>query len=260
MGILINWSALIVVFCLGLVGIWTAYSFLNKKGLYLFAILAVLLCSAMITKAEVFSVPVEYSVVVMPLVYFAMLTCYHKHGKDEAKRLFFITLIAMAVMFVFKFFEAAYIDSASQTQLCLDWAYLGVYVSNIVAFIAASALTMFIVSKINTKSLNNFLKLAVYLAIASVIDTLVFTVLVSIGVLSFGKILLAILIKVVLVCAICLLLGYFEKFLNRKVDKKPEEKKEETKKEENSQTSVEETKESKEDDGEIKISAPDDIA
>ena len=80
MGILINWSALIIVFCLGLVGVWTAHSFLNKKGLYLFSILAVLLCSAMLTKAEVFSLPIEYGVVVMPLVYFALLTCFHKHG------------------------------------------------------------------------------------------------------------------------------------------------------------------------------------
>ena len=140
MGILINWSALIVVLCLGLVGIWTAYSFLNKKGLYLFSLLAVLLCSSMLTKAELFSLPVEYNVVVMPLVYFALLTCLHKHGKDEAKRLFFVTLISMAIMFVFKFFEAAYIDSAFQTQAFLDWQYLGGYISNIIAFVAASAL------------------------------------------------------------------------------------------------------------------------
>ena len=93
MGILINWSALIVVLCIGLVGIWTAYSFLNKKGLYLFSLLAVLLCSTMLTKAELFSLPIEYGVVVMPLVYFALLTCHHQHGKDEAKRLFFITLM-----------------------------------------------------------------------------------------------------------------------------------------------------------------------
>lgn len=271
MGILINWSALIVVFCLGLVGIWTAYSFLNKKGLYLFSVLAVLLCSAMLTKAEVFSVPVEYGAVVMPLVYFALLTCYHKHGKDEAKKLFFITLISMSIMFVFKFFEAAYIDSASQTQLFLDWAYLGSYISNIIAFVVASALTMFIVGKINTKSLNNFLKLAIYLAIASAIDAVVFTLLVSIGVLSFGKILLAILIKVVLVCAVCLLLGYFEKFLNRKVDKKPEEKKQEPEPEKETEEKV--SQEQKEDDAqkkdnkeekaleeEIEISAPEDIS
>ena len=197
----------------------------------------------------------------MPIVYFALLTCYHKHGKDEAKRLFFITLIAMSVMFVFKFFEAAYIDSASQTQLCLDWQYLGVYISNIIAFVGASALTMFIVNKINIKSLNNFLKLAVYLSIASTIDTIVFTLLVSIGALSFGKILLSILVKFVIVCIACLLLGYFEKFLNRKVDKKPEEKKEEQPEEKpESQPSVEEQKEDKEIEEEVKLSAPEDIS
>ncbi|MBQ3048039.1 MAG: hypothetical protein IJD48_03390 [Clostridia bacterium] len=223
MGIMINWSALIVAFCVGLVGLWTAYSFLNKRGLYLFSILAVGVCSAMITKASVFSLPIEYNVVLMPLVYFSLLTCYHKHGKEEAKRLFFITVISMAVMFVFKFFEAAYIDSAAKTQTFLDWQYLSLYISNIIAFLAASGLTMFITSKINVSSLNNRLKLAVYMAIVSAIDVLIYTLLISIGVVSLINIILVLIIKLVITAAVCLLLGYFEKYLNRKVDIKKQE-------------------------------------
>lgn len=257
---MVNWSILLVAFCIGLVGLWTAHSFLNKKGLYLFAILAVMLCSVMSTKANLFNLPVEYNVVLMPLVYFALLTCHHKHGKEETKRLFFITLIAMVVVFVFKFFEAAYIDSAYKTQICLDWQYLGVYLSNIIAFAAASGLTMFIINKINVKSLNNFLKLALYLTIASVIDMLIYTLLVSIGLLSFGNLLLVILIKLVITVALCLLLGYFEKFLNRRADTKKPEEKEETKKEaETEEQSAEQPKQENVEE-EVQISAPEDIS
>ena len=99
------------------------------------------------------------------------------------------------------------------------------------------------------------------MAIASAIDTVVFTLLVSIGALSFGKILLTLLVKIVIVATVCLLLGYFEKFLNRKVDKKPEEKKEEVEKQPEAEVNQTEEKpeEKKDAEEEVKISAPDDI-
>lgn len=266
----LNWSSLIVYFALALIGIWVCYSFLNKKGLYLFGILAVVVCFSTYptSAAGVFSQPITMSVAVMPVVYLALLTCFHKHGKDETKRLFFIILIAMATMFVCKFFEAAFLDSYIKAQVFLTWEYLGKYVGSIVAFATASALTLFLTTKINVKSLQNFLKLALYLSIASLIDAIVYIVLVYTGMMAFGNMLLTMLISIVIISAICLFLGYFEKFFNRKLAPAPqaekpqeqpkEEKPAETTKIEKESESAQQNKENNKD-AEEEILTPDDI-
>lgn len=228
----LNWSALLVFLALGLIGIWVCYSFLNKKGLYLFSVLAVAVCFGAFpnTAVSVFSRPISIATVVMPVVYLAFLTCFNKHGKEETKKLFFAVLITMATLFVCKFFEAAYLDSEYKAQIFLSWDYLGKYVASVISFACASALTLFITTKINVKSLQNFLKLAIYLFIASVIDAIVYIVLVYTGSMSFGNMLLTLLITLVILATVCLLLGYFEKFFNRKpapeksVENKTEEK------------------------------------
>lgn len=226
----LNWSSLIVYLALALIGIWVCYSFLNKKGLYLFGVLAVAVCFGAFpyTAVSVFSRPISINVVIMPVVYLALLTCFYKHGKEETKKLFFAILIAMGTLFICKFLEAAYLDSYYKAQVCLTWSYLGSFIGTIIAFAAASALTLFLTTKINVKSLQNFLKLAVYLFIASAIDVVVYIILVYTGSMSFGNILLTLLIALVLLAVICLLLGYFEKFFNRKpAPEKSAEKQEE---------------------------------
>lgn len=256
----LNWSSLIVYLALAIIGIWVSYSFLNKRGLYLFSVLAVAVCFGAYP-ASVFSRPVAIATVIMPVVYLALFTCFYKHGKEETKKLFMATLIAMITLFVCKFFEAAYLDTVYKAQIYLSWNYLGSFVASIVAFSAASALTLFITSKINVKSLQNFLKLAVYLLIASAINSIVYTVLVYTGIMSFGNILLTMLICLVILALVCLVLGYFEKFFNRKLapEKHEEAKQEKEIKEEDNTVVEEQPKEEVKTETTEEISTPDDI-
>ena len=236
-----NWSILLVFLALSVIGIWVAYSFLNKNGLYLFCILASII-SITLGSASIFSLNVPILIIAFPVVFFAMLTCLHKFGKEEAKKLFFIVLISMACLFVCNFFENAYLASMGNSSF-LTWKALGRYVSPIISFVAASSLTLLITNKIKVKQLKNFLKLAMYVAIASGINVVVYSILAYAGLLSFGNIVLTILIEIVIVALVSLGLGYFEKFLNRE-PKQTELAKEDVKvaKEEPKEQSTEEIK------------------
>ena len=231
---LIHWSAILVFFALGLIGIWVAYSFLNKSGLYLFSILLTAI-SFWIESASVFSYPVGMIVVLVPLLFFALLTCLNKFGMDEAKKLFYTILISMASVFVFVFFEAAYLDSANKSSLYLSWEFLARFVVSIIAFAVAALVTINVVKKIPTKKLKKFLVLSINIAIASAIFAVIYTVLVWSGLISFGGILLTILISVVLCALLSLCLGYIEKYMNREVASTQKENKEENKPEEKEQ-------------------------
>ena len=243
----LNWSVLIVFLALAVIGLWVAYSFLNKEGLYLFCILAVVL-GITAGHATMFSLSISVSAVIMPVVYLALLTCFNKFGKDEAKKLFFTTLTAMLALFVCTFFLAAYEDAATGFSTCLKWTFLGQYLSPIVAFIVASSLTLFLLDKIKIKNLKTFLQLALYIAVASVIDALLYVFLVHTGTLAFGRILLTFLVYILIVCLVSVGLGYFEKFLNREPKKAEAEKTEETKAEP-----------AKEEPKEEEVKTPDDI-
>ncbi|MBQ9792821.1 MAG: VUT family protein [Clostridia bacterium] len=236
-----NWSSLIVFFVLGVLGLWVAYSFLNRKGLYIFSLLAIV-CSAIIYPAEMFSQPMVMGTVLMPLAYLAILTCYNKYGKEEAKKLFFSAIIVQVTLFVVYFLQNAYLDVSFNTQTYLSWEGLGSRIFSIVSFVVACIVSIFFMEKVELKTDNKIVKNAVYLAVASIVDSFVFVLFTYIGVLSFGAILLVLLIRVVLQAAICAGLGYFEKFLNRqfavkvvdnkaKTEEAKEENKEETKKE-----------------------------
>lgn len=225
---LVNWSSLIVYLGLCLIGIWVAYSFLNKNGLYLFSILAVIICG-ILYDASFFALPISAGTIIMPFVYLALITCHKKYGAEEAKNLFLITLFSLLASFVFIFFQAAYGDSAAGAQYFLSWEFLGSYVGAIIAFVVASIFTLFGTNKIKPKKLKSFWKLAFYIAMASVVDSFLFVFLVYTGILAFWKMLLVLLIKVVIVCLVSIGLGYFEKYLNREPkeekheDEKPDE-------------------------------------
>ena len=236
-----HWSILLVFLALSIIGIWVAYSFLNKNGLYLFCILASTI-TITLGSASIFSLFVPISIVVFPVVFLAMLTTLHKFGKEEAKKLFFMTLISMTCLFVCNFFENAYLASAGNTAY-LTWNALGGYISPIISFVAASSLTLLLTSKIKVNQLKNFLKLALFVAIASGINVVVYSILAYTGTLSFGKIILVLLIEIFITAIVSLGLGYFEKFLNRE-PKLIQEKQEEVApaKEEPKEPSVEEIK------------------
>ena len=81
-----NWSSLIIFFALGLLGLWVSYSFLNKKGLYLFSALATAIAMTAVS-ANMFDLSISLTVVLMPLVHLALLTCYNKFGKEGSVKL-----------------------------------------------------------------------------------------------------------------------------------------------------------------------------
>ena len=211
-----NWSSLIIFFALGLLGLWVSYSFLNKKGLYLFSALATAIAMTAVS-ANMFDLSISLTVVLMPLVHLALLTCYNKFGKEGSVKLFILTCIVQTVLFISTFLQAAYIDASVGLQMFLSWEVLGRYVANIVGFVTANLVNIYCFDKIKFKKLNHSIKNFVGLSMVSTVEVIVFVCLSSIGVLSFGSILLTLLISVVITIAICLLLGYFEKFLNRQL-------------------------------------------
>ncbi|MBQ3213607.1 MAG: hypothetical protein IJB10_01150 [Clostridia bacterium] len=248
-----NWSSLIVFFVLGVLGLWVAYSFLNRKGLYIFSLLAIV-CSAIIYPAEMFSQPIVMGTVLLPLAYLAILTCYNKYGKQEAIKLFVSAVIVQVTLFVVYFLQNAYLDVSFKTQVYLTWEGLGSRIFSIVGFVVACVVSIFFMEKVELKTDNQAVKNAVYLAIASAIDTVIFVLFTYIGLLSFGSILLVLLIRIILQTLICAGLGYFEKFLNRQfavkvVDNtkaKTEENKEENKTETKTETKTKDKEEVKE--------------
>ena len=244
----INWSALIVFFAIGLLGLWVAYSFLNKKGLYLFSALASFV-SITCCSVTMFSNTFSIGLVLMPLVYLAILTGYKKFGKQGAYKLLVLVGIVLAVGFITNFLQSAYLDVLLEGQVFLTWGNLGKPLAGIVAFVAAVLLTILIAEKVSAlNKIKGFWKTSTVLAIACVIDNLISIILGGLGVLSFGNMLLVLLISIVISLAICALLGYFERFLNRQlVVKAVENKKEETKKtteekEDNKEETTEEPK------------------
>lgn len=239
-----NWSSLIIFFALGLLGLWVSYSFLNKKGLYLFSALATAIAMTAVS-ANMFDLKISLTIVLMPLVHLALLTCYNKFGKEGSVKLFILTCIVQTVLFISTFLQSAYIDASLGLQMFLGWEVLGKYIANIVGFVTANLVNIYCFNKIKFKKLNQSIKNFVSLSMVSTVQVIIFVCLSSIGVLSFGSILLTLLISVIITAAICLLLGYFERFLNRQlavkiVDKEQTENKET---EEENKTEVEETKE-----------------
>lgn len=211
----ISWSSLLVVSALGILGLWVAYSFLNKNGLYIFSILAIVL-STYLTPALIHG-PISMAIVFMPLVFFALLICYEKYGKDEAKKMFYISLITIGVLFVFTFFQAAYLDAEFGAQFFLSWNYLGIYISLAVSYAAAVFGTFYLKDKITWKKMSKFLRRGIIVSIASTINCLLFVILTSIGVLSFGSIILVFLIALIITVLVSFAVSYLSKYTNHKI-------------------------------------------
>jgi len=210
----INWSSLIVVSALGILGLWVAFSFLNKYGLYLFSILAIVL-STLLSPALIYG-PISMAIVLLPLVFFALLICYEKYGKDDAQKLFYISLITIGVLFIFNFFQAAYLDAELNMQFFLTWDYIGGYISLAVAYAAAVFGTFYINKEISWKKMSKYLRRSIIVSIASVINCVLFVFLSNIGSLAFGSIILLSFIAILITVLISFAVAYLAKYLNRK--------------------------------------------
>lgn len=216
--ILINWTSLLVYLALGILGLWISYTFMKKSGVMLFSVFAIIL-SLSLAPAQVYDA-VSVGIVLMPLVFLALLLCQEKFGKTEAQRLFYISLATMGVMFVFNFFQAAYIDAAWNMQILLDWSYLGVSISQAVAYAGAVCGAYYITQKVAFNNLNETFHRATKVSIASVIYTFVFVFLGNIGQMLFGRILLLCLITLVIAIFVSVLVAYLARFIDYDFAKK----------------------------------------
>lgn len=216
--ILINWTSLLVYLALGLLGLWISYTFLKKTGLMLFSVFAIILSSSL-APAQIYD-SVSVGIVLMPLVFLALILSYEKFGKVETQRLFYVSLATIGVMFVFNFFQAAYIDAAWNMQILLDWSYLGIFISQAVAYAGAVCGAHYITQRIAFGNLNETIQKAIKLSVASVIYTLVFVFLSSIGQMLFGTIILLCFITLVIAILVSFLVVYLAKFLDYDFAKK----------------------------------------
>lgn len=210
----INWSSLIVVSALGILGLWVAFSFLNKNGLFLFSVLAIAL-STILSPALIYS-PISMAIVLLPLVFFALLVCYEKYGKDDAQRLFYISLITIGVLFVFSFFQSAYLDAENNMQFFLTWDFIGGYIALAVAYAGAVFGAFFLNSKISWKKMSNYLRKSIIISVASIISCVLFVFLSNIGSMAFGSIILLSFIAILITTSVSFAVAYLAKYLNRK--------------------------------------------
>jgi len=240
----INWSSLLVVGALGVLGLWVAYSFLNKNGLFLFSVLAIVLSTCLMPALIYESMPT--AIVLLPLVFFAILISYEKYGKDDAQRLFYVSLITIGVLFIFTFFQAAYLDAAFNMQNFLTWKHLGGYISLAVSFAGAVIGAYYINEKMSWKKFSKYFRRSMIISIASAINCFLFIILSNIGVLSFGSMILLFLIALLITVSVSFAVAYLAKYMNRKsiIEIAPADPAGEN----GNKTTVEKEKESKEED------------
>lgn len=212
---MLNWSILLFVTILGIVGLWACSTILGKKnGLYFFTILAVVL-SVYMWQALIYG-GVSMAIIFIPLVFYALLVSNEQSGKQESKRLFYITLATMGVLFLFEFLQSAYIDIQFGGQFMLTWANLGTYISLAVGYVSAVVGTQYIMEKFTLGKMSKELERSITLSIASAIFAGLYVILTNIGVLTFGGILLMMLITFLIASVVSFAVVYFNKYVGKK--------------------------------------------
>ncbi len=212
---MIHWTALFLFLILALLGLWVAYSFLNKNGFFLFSIITTLI-SLSLPFVSMFSLQITISCALLPLVFFSILICDEKYGRDDSKRLTFYLLISMLVYIVVYFFLAAYMDAEVQSQVYLTWEFLSPFVSTMIAFAVAVLVANLICSKVKDLENKKYLRRSAVVSLTSFIYLVIFNMLAFAGLLSIGSILLCILTTFVISVGASFAVCYLAKFLNRK--------------------------------------------
>ena len=211
----IHWSAIFLFLVIALLGLWVSYSFLNKSGFFLFSILAIMI-GFFLPLVQMFNLPVSITYVLMPLVYFSLVIIDEKYGRDDFKRLSIWIMSSILVFVISVFFISAYADSSTNTLVFLSWEFLGPYVSTIVS----CSISLFVLSLISGKFValqeKKYLNRAVCTSIVSVLHAVIYVVLSTLGLHSFGNILLIVLIGVLFSIASSFAVCYITKYLNRK--------------------------------------------
>lgn len=226
---MIHWSAIFIFLVLGLLGLWVAFSFLNKNGLILFSVIAVALTYILSGVLFFGNYVVMMSAVLMPLVYFSLIVMYEKYSKDDAKKMFFCLLATFGVFFLSKFLLCAYADSAYGSGVFLTWGELGMNICQIISFALIGFLGNLFVDKFPINKEYKYLRRAVVVTIAGTMDAFLICFLGYIGNLSFVAMLVSFLLSLVFVAGSAFSVSFLRKYLNREpvAQKKENDKKEE---------------------------------
>lgn len=210
----IHWTALFLFLVLALLGLWVAYSFLNKNGLFLFSIIAMAL-TFILPMAEISNTYfIPMSAILMPLIYFSILVVYEKYGREESKKLFIYLLSLMCTFVICNFFVLAYNESVYSTGL-LSWATMGTGICQLISFILVIFLSNFLIEKFPIKKDHKYLRRSVLVALACVIDLLIVIMLGRVGVSSFVEMLVSYAISLIFFTGTSFAVAYLRKFLNR---------------------------------------------
>lgn len=211
---MIHWSGIFLFLILALLGLWVAYSFLNKNGLVVFIVLAIAL-TFILPASQFFGYEILTNFILMPLVYFSLIVMYEKYGESDAKRTFFVALATFGVLFVFRFLTLAYYDSAVESSIFLNWQALGAPFIQIASFAIVGFVSQFIVDKFPIKKEYKYLRRAVIVSIAGAIDAFLITFIGFIGSYSFVDMIAIFFIALFFVVGASFAVAFLRKFLNR---------------------------------------------
>ncbi len=227
---MIHWSSIFIFLVLGLLGLWVAFSFLNKNGLILFSVIAVALTYILTGAQFGESYTVLMGAVFMPLVYFSLIVMYEKYSKEDAKKMFFCLLATFGVLFLCKFLNCAYVDSAYGTGTFLTWQNLGINICQIISFALVGFLADAFVDKFPINKQYKYLRRAVIVTIAGAIDALLVVFLGYIGGMYFVDMLVSFLLYVLFASGSAFAVAFLRKYLNRQpapINKEPAKNEEE---------------------------------
>lgn len=210
---MIHWSGIFLFLILALLGLWVAYSFLNKNGLVVFILLAIAL-TFILPASQLFGYSILTNFVLMPLVYFSLIVMYEKYGESDAKKTFFVALATFGVLFIFSFLTLAYHDSNTNAIFNLTWQALGAPFMQIASFAIVGFLSQFIVDKFPIKKEYKYLRRAVIVSIAGAIDAFLITFIGFIG-CSFVSLIAIFFIALVFEVGASFAVAFLRKFLNR---------------------------------------------
>ena len=225
----IHWSSIFIFLVLGLLGLWVAFSFLNKNGLVLFSIIAVALTYVLSGAQFGESNIVPFGAILMPLVYFSLIVMYEKYSKEDAQKMFFCLLATFGVLFLCKFLTNAYCDSAYGSGNFLNWENLGSLLCQIISFALVGYLANVFVDKLPINKEYKYLRRAIIVSIAGAIDAFLIVFLGYIGYVPFGNMVVSFLLYLIFVVGTSFAVAFLRKYLNRQPSPIKEDKKEETK-------------------------------
>lgn len=211
---MLHWASLIIFFVLSVLALWVVETFLQKNGIYFFSIVAIIV-SAYFSQVHLFGFSLNAQLVIIPVLFYVLYLTYSKYGSSESIRLFYVTIFSVITMFILRFFEFALLDIFNGISDYLSWAFLKDYVANIVAFAICCVGGYFFVKYVTLNKVHQILRTAIYIAIFSAINSLIFVIITTPSFLGFVDVLLLFLLMLAFDVILPLLLGCYDYFTNK---------------------------------------------